>query len=101
MADRTKTDEFKEAVRISDKDWAFNDLRKMVEEGTGWEALGHNHPAKRWGMVRANLEIQGPEGILTYRGKEVMPPSKLREVLASIHMNHKGTIRSQSKARQK
>ena len=73
----------------------------MVKQGTGWEALGHIHPAKRWGTVRTNLEIQDPEGILTYRGKEVMHPSKLQEVLASIHRNHKGTIRSQSKAQQR
>ena len=77
MADRTKMDEFKEVIRISDGDWAFNNIRRMVKQGAGWEALGHNHPVKRWGMERAGLKIQGLEEVLTYRGKEVVPNSKL------------------------
>ena len=36
MAARTKTDEVKEAARISDEDWAFNKLWRMVKQGTGW-----------------------------------------------------------------
>ena len=48
-----------------------------------------------------NLEIQGPEEVLTYKGKEFVPPSKLQEVLESIHTDHEGTNMGQLKAQQK
>ena len=101
MADKTKMDEFREVIRISDKNWAFNDIQRMVKQGAGWEVPGCNHPAKGWGLERAGLEIQGLEEVLTYRGKEFVPPSKLQEVLASIHIDHEGTTIGQLKAQQK
>ena len=31
MADKTKMDEFREVMRISDEDWAVNNIRRMVK----------------------------------------------------------------------
>ena len=84
-----------------DEDWAFNDVWRMVKQGAGWEALGRHHPAKGWGLERSELEIQGPTGLMTYKGKEFVPPSKLKKALESIHTDHKGVIKGQLKAQQK
>ena len=39
--------------------------------------------------------------LINYRGKEFLPPSKLWDVLASIHTYHEGTIMGQLKEQQK
>ena len=75
-----------------------------MEDGDTRSSLGilsHHHLSKEWGLERSGLKIEGPVRVMTYRGKEFIPPSRINKVLRSIHRDHKGAVTGQQKAHQK